>query len=140
MTIDGGLRPLFRQKLPTIHWVSIETGGTGRGIPDSNGCRDGNEFWVEFKQTKTHSVGLRPEQVAWLMRRSRVGGSCFVAVRCRTEAGPRRGPARDELWLFRGSDAVELKQDGLNCCLHLGVWEGGPANWCWAEIERQLLA
>lgn len=140
MTTDGGLRPIFRQRLTSVHWQSVETGMTGRGVPDSNGCAAGVEFWVEFKVTVGWAVTLRPEQVAWLMRRARAGGRVFVAVRRRCAAGPRRGPASDELWLLDGSAADVLKASGLRCpdALVLGHWYGGPSRWDWPSVLCRL--
>lgn len=140
MSIDGGLRKIFREKLPDIDWTSIETGGTGKGIPDSNGCKDGHEFWVEYKLTSAWTVGLEPEQVGWITRRARFGGKVFVAVRRKTTAGPRKGRAVDELWLYRGADARELKTLGIkDGPPPLHVSEGGPAKWNWNAIRLELL-
>ena len=113
-----------------IDWTSIETGSTGRGIPDSNGCVDGIEFWIEFKQTKHWRAGLRPEQVGWLLRRTRAGGRTFVAIR----------RASDELWLYRGDMAAHLVSRSLKDLRlqTLGLWHGGPGAWPWDEIEKCL--
>lgn len=141
--LDGGLRQLFRDNLPQVHWQSVETGATGRGVPDSNGCWRGREFWVEFKQTEGFAVTLRPEQVAWLTRRARAGGRVFVAVRRRCTAGPRRARA-DELWLLAGSSAREAKVLGLRGLPEeapdavLGSWGGGPSRWSWDEVLAVL--
>jgi hypothetical protein len=141
--IDGGLRGIFRKKLPHFHWQSIEVGTVGRGVPDSNYCHRGVEGWVEFKKTDGWIVSLRPEQVAWLLRRYRAGGRCWVAVRRQTKGGPRSGPPCDELWLIRGYAAAELKARGLKKVDHravAGVWHDGVAQWDWAEAERLLLS
>ena len=134
--IDGGLRKLFHAHLPQVHWQSIEAGGTGRGIPDSNGCVDGKEFWVEFKQTANYAVGLRPEQVGWMLRRTRAGGRTFIAVRRRHDGGRRRGARVDELWLYNGAGARVLSELGMKACrgAALGIWEGGPARWGWEKV------
>ena len=140
--MDGGLRQIFRRKLPLIHWQSIESPLTSRGIPDSNGCKDGVEFWVEFKVTMAWSVDLRAEQVAWLMRRARAGGRCWVAVRRNAPGGPRKGSPADELWLVSGDNAAALKKEGLKCDSLTRVWvhEGGPARWDWDAIGKVLLS
>jgi hypothetical protein len=142
--IDGGLRQLLRQNIPRAHWVPIETGGTGRGIPDMNYCLDGAEGWIEGKQTSGWTVDLRPEQVAWLERRARAGGRVLIAVRRVCAPGPRRVGA-DELWLLRGSQARMAKTLGLRGAtpegeLLLGVWSGGPARWDWDEVCAHLVA
>lgn len=142
LVIDGGLRGVFRDRLRVgIHWQSIETGGTGRGIPDSNFCgEDVGEGWIEFKQTSAWSVGLAPEQVGWLKKRILCGGRTFVAVRRSHEGGPRRGSGVDELWLCSGVWAGHLRTDGLRCpeVQWLGVWSGGPSSWNWEEVRRCL--
>ena len=129
--MDGSLRRLFRENMPEVHWQSIETGMTGRGIPDSNGCYLGSEFWVEFKWIPSGwRVPLRPEQIGWLLTRSRHGGSVFVAIR-----------KADELWLLNGGAARDLKDHGLRKCppeAVLGVWPGGPTRWPWGEVLAHL--
>lgn len=114
MSVDGGLRALFRKNLPTAMWQSIETGGTGLGVPDAYYCfPNGVCGWIEFKLTKGYAVGLRPEQVGWAERHSRMGGRTTIAVRRHAEAGKRRA-AVDELYLFEGTEARQLKESGLN--------------------------
>lgn len=140
--MDGNLRKLFKDHLPDFHWQSIETAGTGRGVPDSNYCFKGSEGWVEFKITKGYSVGLRPEQTAWILRRVRAGGRVFVAVRRQRSAGPRTGDAVDQLWLLHGAHAASIKRDGLKKVdpgALAGVWDGGPAHWGWAALRGLLL-
>lgn len=135
---DGGLRSLFRQHLPMVHWESIESPFTNRGIPDLNGCHLGHEFWVENKQTTGWAVTLRPEQVAWMLRRQRAGGHTFIAVRRQSTPGPRRGPGVDDLYLIPGALAREAKMGGLKAITPCGVWEGGPAGWDWGAILASL--
>ncbi len=134
--IDGGLRKLFQARLPHIHFVSIETGGTGRGIPDTNFCVDGHEGWIEFKQTQSYRVGLRSEQVSWLLRRTRAGGRTFMAVRRKHKGGKHKGKAVDELWLYNGAEARRLSELGLNktWAQALQMFEASPGKWDWAKI------
>ncbi len=144
--IDGGLRGLFRHNLRRgWHWQSIETGGTGRGVPDSNFCRTPSgsavavERWVEFKQTTAWAVTLSPEQASWHTVRQKRGGISFVAVRRQHDGGPRKGVAQDQLWLCAGIAARELKRDGLRCGVGiLGCWDGGPSQWDWEQIGEIL--
>lgn len=138
--IDGGLRALFRQYLPAFHWVSVETSGTGRGIPDSEYCSEGCTGWIEFKVTDGFAVTLRPEQVAFLQRRGRAGGRVWVAVRRKHQGGPRKGHAVDELWLLRGSMAAQARDGGLVIGADYVVagWCGGPSHWDWAQIAAIL--
>lgn len=119
MTIDGGLRPLFKRNLTKLGWdfQAIETGGTGQGIPDANACLNGHEAWLEFKVTSTNAVGLRPEQVGWIERRTRHGGRVFICIRQTTTEGPRKGEARDALIIVAGRSAQVLAQYGLDTML-----------------------
>lgn len=133
MARDGDLRAIFRRRLPQFDWQSIETGSTGRGIPDSNYCHEGREGWVEFKAAKAWAVGLRPEQCGWILRRVRHGGRVWIAVRRKD----------DELWLVFGEWATELKANGLRGLQGASeedVWSfnGGPSKWDWYQIASLL--
>lgn len=141
MGIDGELRPIFRNRLRRgIHWQSVETGGTGLGIPDSNLCMtEGREGWMEFKQTEAWSVGLSTEQVGWHLRRCAMGGRTWIAVRRWHTGGPKKGPPVDELWLYRGDAASVLRSEGLKTDDGLlGRWHGGPARWDWDAVRGTL--
>lgn len=139
---DGDLRPLFRQHIPQFHWQSIETGGTGRGVPDTNfGAPGGIERWIEFKQTGGWVVTLRPEQVGWHCRRARLGVTTWIAVRRWHAGGVRRGPPADELHLLPGRVAVEAVAGGLRdpvVCRTSLVWAGGPGCWDWDAVADAL--
>lgn len=126
---------MFQKHFPEVHWQPIETGGTGRGIPDTNYCFGGIEGWVEFKLTSTWTTGLRPEQIAWLLRRARAGGRTFIAIRRKHSGGLRKGLAEDQLYLFPGTYARDLVLKG-----HRPIGDGGPARWPWAEIKSLLLS
>lgn len=135
--IDGGLRRLFHEKLNHFHWQAIETGGTGRGIPDSNFCYKGIEGWVEYKASSGWSVGLRPEQVAWHLKRTRAGGNTWIAVRQKHQGGPRKGDPIDVLHLIPGKLANELQEQGLQI-EHPQIVRL-PAPWRWPLVEETLL-
>lgn len=149
MSIDGGLRLLFRERLLGVHITTIETGLTGRGVPDAHVCQPatpcptcgsrGYPAWIEFKQTEGWAVTLEPEQVAWLTSYVRRGGAAFVAVRRRCDKGPRR-PAADDLYMIWGGQAREAKDSGLRGLNHglLGHWTGGPSRWAWDEVKAIL--
>lgn len=139
MAIDGGLFKLFQRNMPEIDMQRVETGGTGRGIPDINYCGAGREGWVEFKQTAGNSAGLRPEQIGWIERRVRHGGRVFVAVRRTKEAGPRRGPATDALFLFPGSAVRALHDLGVMSVTPILAANGPPQTWPWLAIQQILL-
>lgn len=142
MTHDGNLKALFRQHLPLVDWQAIESALTGGGIPDMNGCFCGVEFWVENKKTNHWQVGsMDIDQVTWHERRAAAGGRTFWAVRRLCKGGPRTLPA-DELWLVHGHCGRRLYKGGLKAMDHddglLGVWRGGPSQWDWVEVLRQL--
>lgn len=124
--IDGGLRQLFRRKLPLFDFQSIEV-GFDRGVPDTNFCCDGVEGWIEFKETNGIKVRVSPEQCAWMGRRTRAGGRTFFAVRRRTKK-------EDELWILAGEFSERLREAGLSPNFALGTFPGGPRAWDWAKI------
>lgn len=138
--IDGGLRKMFREKIPEFMWTSIETGGTGRGVPDAEYCSpEGVSGWIEFKQTKGSAIKIAPEQIAWHARRARMGGRSYVIVRRWALQGPRRA-SRDELWLLPGRSASKMFA-GLQPLLadpECLVWVGGPARWDWGNLKKVL--
>lgn len=137
--IDGGLWGVISERMRHVHFQRIETGGTGRGIPDVNGCLGGVEVWLELKATDAWSVGIRPEQIGWAERRLRAGGRVFLATRRRTEGGPRKGAAVDELWIHRGQDIRHVSDLGLRGGPPpLLVSGGGPSVWPWPTVEKLL--
>lgn len=141
---DGGLRPLFRKHLPELFWQAVETGGVGRGVPDSYyaGRRDdgaGRSGWVEFKGTSTTRIKFELGQVAWHDRHARSGGNSFIAVRRQHEGGPRLGPPVDELYLYPSSRALELDKLGLLTPAPLVLLLGGVRHWDWGPVHQVLL-
>ena len=73
-----------------VHIQRFEDKLTG-GIPDTNVCWAGHEFWMEAKfvkdlpkrPTTKVKVGLRPDQALWLETRQRAGSLAFVWIRVR---------------------------------------------------------
>ena len=119
---DGELRRMFRIYLPQVHWTTVESRFTESGIPDIEGCDHGRAFWVECKKTRGWTVRIRPAQIAWILRRIRVGGRVTIAVRA-------QGKARDELLIVRGAAVRQLRDDPLTALpprAVLGRWKGGP--------------
>jgi len=137
MTIDGGLRKMFREKMPEAQWTSIETGGTGLGVPDVEFCFPVNrQGWIEFKKTSAIAVKIAPEQVSWLERRVRVGGRCWLIVRKQADAGLRRARV-DALYLYPGAKARAVLLNGL-LTPPTAIYEGGPGRWDWDLIREYL--
>jgi len=71
---------------PKAHFQRIET-WTGEGIFDLNGCCDGQEVWVECKQTDRPKkketpikAKVRKGQIPWEYERRKAGGKTFVAL------------------------------------------------------------
>lgn len=128
---DGGLRQLFQSRLKDFHFQSVESGLTGRGIPDTNYCFCGIEGWIEFKKTNGWTVGLRAEQIGWQLQRSRAGGRVFTAVRRKEH----------ELWLLSPTAAPGNTLKGLAgpSAGLLGVWIGGPRAWDWGALKNVLV-
>lgn len=129
--MDGDLRKIFHEHLDG-HWQAVETGGTGKGIPDSNYCIDGYEGWVEFKHTKHWKVRIWPEQVAWMERRARQGGRVFIAVR--------RG--QDELWILTPEAGRYLREGTLKDVPKEYIkarYNDGMKSWNWKEITKILI-
>ena len=82
MAKEKDLWLLLKNNLTDIHFQRIETGLTGSGVPDVNGCAKGKECWIELKEIhRGKSLTLRPMQVAWMAKRSAVGGQVFVLAR-----------------------------------------------------------
>ena len=82
MPKESNLWALLRDNLLDFHFQRIETGMTGSGVPDVNGCKKGKEFWVELKEIHSgNSLTLRPMQVSWLAKRAMHGGQVFVLAR-----------------------------------------------------------
>ena len=79
MAKEKNLWLLLRSNLPNIHLQRIETGMTGAGVPDVNGCAKGKEFWIELKEIHSgNTLTLRPMQISWLAKRASFGGQVFV--------------------------------------------------------------
>jgi hypothetical protein len=123
---DGGLPKMFRQHLSAAQWTPVETGATSQGVPDHEYCYPGGkQGWVEFKSSMAWAVIIRPEQVGWLLRRHRMGGRSFIAVRRQLS----------ELWMIEGGEAARLKADGLKGVHPLLVCH---EPWDWAQVEKIL--
>lgn len=94
-------------KLPRkVILTRIETWASA-GVPDLMICdEEGHFHFIELKNTSTNAVELRPHQVAWACRHGHA--SSWILVRKQTSA-----KADQELYLFNGHHAVELRMEGL---------------------------
>ena len=89
------------------------------GVPDVLLCSEGGVFsFLELKVTKsgTGKLHLSPHQCAWLSRHS--NGPAFIVVR----------DGSLDISVFSGSDAVDLRMDGLSAVEALAVFEE-PYDW-----------
>jgi Holliday junction resolvase len=123
VSTDGGLRKMFRKRLPGVHWTTIETGIVERGVPDMHGTWKGKSFWIENKRARGLEISLRPSQIGWLLRNARSGGTAFIAVR--------KGKT---LWLLYGGYARTLARKGLRKVPRAALAGCWPAPWPWPAI------
>ena len=86
MAKESQLWTLVKENLPKdAHVQRIETGLTGKGVPDLNYCQNGKEIWIELKSIDGNKSQLSPFQIAWLYNRMKAGGKCFVLIRKKKE-------------------------------------------------------
>lgn len=86
--------------------------GVALGVPDVEGCLQGESFWIELKTSDrpkraTTRIRARFEdwQVPWLRRRCRAGGKAFLLI----QVGSGRSAGR---YLLPGDRASMLDCDG----------------------------
>ena len=132
MSVDAGLRSLFRKHLPQVDFLAVETPSTSRGVADMNYCFAGAEGWIEMKRAEGHKVRVSPEQVGWAERRLDHGGRVLVAVR--------KVLARsDSLTLLWGDQLRSLRDElPLTEVPAIGTWTGGPARWDWKAVLQAM--
>lgn len=131
VSIDGGLRGLFRGVMTEAHWVAVETGETAGGVPDSNYCFPGGVAgWVEYKRTDGIAVRVRPGQVAWIDRRTRLGDRVSIAVV--REVGRHAG-----LYLYPGDQVRNVADQGIAATPAVFL-PGLRSSWDWAQVRAFL--
>lgn len=78
----------LKRMFPDAHWQRLES-WTGTGIFDSNVCRLGYEYWIEFKEVTPPKnltdnwvvkPKVRPAQIAWQAMREAAGGNTLIAI------------------------------------------------------------
>ena len=111
----------------TITATRLETWATP-GIPDVLLCDEKGDFhFVELKATAGRAVDLRPHQVAWLSKHQHA--SVWVLVKkLKTKTQP------EQIFLFHGRDAMDLKLEGLKVEPILYSDDGFP----WEEILQLI--
>ena len=71
---------LLKKGLKNSHLVRIES-RVDPGVPDVNGCTNGQTYWLELKVSKGNHIRLSKYQKAWIYERSKFGGKVFVCAR-----------------------------------------------------------
>lgn len=131
--VDGDLRHLFKKHI-VGHWISLESGSTSGGIPDSSFCIDGSEGLIEYKQTHAWAVSFRPTQIPMILGRATTGGRIWIAVR-----RWKRTDGADQLWMVHGRHVVHLARHGLGPTIPgAHCWAGGPKRWDWRAVSELL--
>lgn len=136
--IDGGLWDLMKRHWPEsdVHWTRIETGYTVLGVPDVNGCWQGQDTWLELKGTSGWKPRVRPEQIGWAIRRGRAGGRVCLLTRRATAGGVRVAPA-DELYVHLWQDIERVAEVGLREGPPAALLcRGGPERWNWDLVHE----
>lgn len=104
MTKESQLWTLVKQHIPKdVHVQRIETGLTGKGVPDVNYCQKGKEIWIELKSIQGNKSQLSPFQIAWLHNRTKAGGNCYVLIK-----------KKKEIRLFKPKTLKEYKELNWN--------------------------
>ena len=88
--------------------IRIET-DTMSGVPDWNVCYEGMEYWLEAKIAVGQRVAVRPEQVAWALRREAHGGRVYMCVRT-----ARRTFFDPEVLIYEASQFQEVRDFGTS--------------------------
>ena len=96
---ENTLWRLINKNLPGPQWTRIETGQTGRGVPDLEGCWDGQSVWVELKIVRSGKIKLTMNQANWHRARDVVGGRSVILA---------SDPKKNKLCLWRGCCAMPL--------------------------------
>ena len=123
MPKEASLWGLVKDHMPKeIHSQRIETGGTGKGVPDVNYCHEGKEVWIELKSIDGLKSELSPFQMAWLFNRSKVGGNCFVLIR-------KNNSKEKEIKLFHIKDMTIKELGKLNWKTEASYTLRTPYDW-----------
>ena len=93
-----------RKNLPKDCYAFRIESRLANGIPDTHLIWNGLPFWLELKTTKSNSVRISPNQIAWNTAYFSKGGLCFYLV----------NDARDKaIYLFEGNQGSSLVDIGL---------------------------
>ena len=105
----------------------IESGMTGRGIPDIHMTDpELGDCWIELKVAKGNTINLTPLQAKWLTERSKAGCRCRIMA---LVVGSRDSAIR----IWDGSQAHSVRDNGLHV---LGTNLLEPFDW--GEVRTAL--
>ena len=74
---ESKLSRLIQKNCNQIHFTRIES-STINGIPDLNGCINGNGFWMELKSDKVKYPKLSKWQISWINKHISYGGVVLI--------------------------------------------------------------
>ena len=74
---ESKLSRLIQKNCQQIHFTRIES-NTINGIPDLNGCINGNGFWMELKSDKVKYPKLSKWQISWINKHISFGGVVII--------------------------------------------------------------
>ena len=74
---ESKLSKLIQKNCNQIHFTRIES-STMNGIPDLNGCINGNGFWMELKSDKVKYPKLSKWQISWINKHISYGGVVII--------------------------------------------------------------
>ena len=74
---ESKLSRLIQKNCNQIHFTRIES-STMNGIPDLNGCINGNGFWMELKSDKVKYPKLTKWQISWINKHISYGGVVLI--------------------------------------------------------------
>lgn len=91
------------------------------GMPDINGCIEGNEFWIEQKsptepkRSTTRLFGsnhkISAAQINWFKRQTKSGGLAYVLI------------GTDKRWLLIGQEFINVINDmTLDQLINISIW------------------
>lgn len=95
---------IIRKNLPKGSQAWRLENRVAAGMPDCYIMIDGHPLWIELKVSKSNSVRLSPQQIAWHTAHSHAGGHSLILVK-RASTGT--------LFLFEGRGARDVASQGL---------------------------
>lgn len=120
---ESKMRKALSEQYGKNHIIqSIESGGTGIGIPDIFFRTQNKEGWIELKQVRQSAKGkvnipFRPGQISWIQRYIKRNG--LVILLC---SFSNHFPDRGYLFAFKGKNIWE--EYSINQFYDASYWQG----------------